>query len=136
MIIGQLKETHLHIKFIKCHDGSKVEEREVKVVLEQLQDAVVPIFPFTVFQSKTQAAHDGEPTASIEEDMPQLKVSFHKTCLCRKLTVILHIDNQMRDSKFASCFTCQDTKGSHLNVARVQRPATKQSQRIFTKEML
>lgn len=35
-----------------------------------------------------------------------------------------------------SLFTCQDMKGSHLNVARVQKPVRKQSQGIFTKEML
>lgn len=76
---------HLNIKFVKGHDGTEIEEREVEVVLEQLQDVVVPIFPLTVLQSKAHTAHDCKPTTSIEEDVTQLKVALHKTCLyiCR-----------------------------------------------------
>lgn len=74
--------TYLNIKLIEGHDGPEVEEGEVEVVLEQLQDVVVSIFPFTVLESKAHTAHDCKPTTSIEENMTQLKVSLHKSSLC------------------------------------------------------
>lgn len=73
--------TYLNIKLIKGHDGPKIEEGEVEVVLEQFQDVVVSIFPLAVLQSKAHTAHYSKPTASIEENMTQIKVSLHKTCL-------------------------------------------------------
>lgn len=69
---------------IKGHNGSKIEEGEVEIVLEQLQDVVVSIFSFTILQSKAHTAHDRKPTASIEENMTQLKVALHKTRLKRE----------------------------------------------------
>ena len=69
------------MKFIKGHDGPEIEEGEVEVVLEQVQEVVVSIFPFTVLQSKAHTAHDGEPTTSIEENVAQLKVAVHKLSL-------------------------------------------------------
>lgn len=71
----------MNIKLIKGHDGPEKEEGEVEVVLEQLQDVVVSIFPLAVLQSKAHAAHYSKPTTSIEENMTQVKVPLHKTCL-------------------------------------------------------
>lgn len=76
--------TYLNVELIKRHDGTEVEEREIEVVLEQLQDAVVSIFPLAVLQSKAHATHDSKPTASVEENGAQLEVPLHKTCLKKK----------------------------------------------------
>lgn len=76
--------TYLNIKLIKGHDGPEIKEREVEVVLQQFQDAVIPSFPLTVLQSKAHAAHDSEPTTSVEENVPQLKVPLHEINLLRE----------------------------------------------------
>lgn len=69
------------MELIKGHDGPKVEEGEVEVVLEQLYDTIVSIFPFTVFQSEAHTSHYGEATTSIEENVAQLKVTIYKPSL-------------------------------------------------------
>lgn len=71
----------MNIKLIKGHDGPEIEEGEVEVVLQQLQDVVVSIFPVAVLQSEAHTAHYSEATASIEEDVTQLEVPLHKTSL-------------------------------------------------------
>ena len=80
----------MNIKLIKSHDGPEIEEGEVEVVLEQLQDVVVSIFPVAVLQSKAHTAHDGEPTTSVEENVTHLKVSLHKTRLENKAAIIIY----------------------------------------------
>lgn len=127
----------MNVKLIEGHDGPEIKEREVEVVFEQFQDAVIAILPLAVLQSKANAAHYSEAAASVEENVAQLKVPLHE--------INLHRENQnIKDTplsifcfpQFAELLTCQDTKGSHLNVARVQRPVAKHSQRTFTREML
>lgn len=73
--------TYLNIELIKGHDGPKVEEGKVEVVLEQFQDVVVPILPLTVLQSKAHTTHYRKPATSVEKNMTKLKVSLHKICL-------------------------------------------------------
>lgn len=68
----------MNVKLIKGHDGPEIKEREVEVVLEQLQDAVIPILALAVLQSKAHAPHDGEPAASVEEDVAQVEVPLHE----------------------------------------------------------
>lgn len=78
---NRTRSTHLDVELVKGHDGPKVEEGEIEVVLEQFQDAVVAVFPLAVLQGKAHAAHDGEPAAAVEQDPAQLKVPLHETCL-------------------------------------------------------
>lgn len=73
----------MDVKLIKGHDGPEIKEGEVEVVLEQFQDAVIPLFPPAVFQSKAHAPHDSEPATSVEENVPQLKVPLHEINLHR-----------------------------------------------------
>lgn len=72
---------NLNVELVEGHDGSKVKEGKVEVILEKLQDAVVSIFLLTVLQSETHTAHDGESTAAVEQKRTQLKTASHKPCL-------------------------------------------------------
>lgn len=96
----------MNIKFIKGHDGPEIEEGEVEVVLEQLQDVVVSIFPLTVLQGEAHTAHDREPTAPIEENVTQLKVPLHKSSLCGEETK--EKQKSKRDAHFLSFTFIQD----------------------------
>lgn len=58
---------------IKCHDGSEEEEREVEVVLDQIHEAVMAVLLLAVLQRETHAAHDGESTASVEQDILEVE---------------------------------------------------------------
>lgn len=71
----------MNVELIKGHDGPEVEEGEVEVVLEQFQDVVVSIFPLAVLQGEAHAAHYSEATTSVEENVTQLEVALHETCL-------------------------------------------------------
>lgn len=66
---------------IKRHDGPKEEEREVEVVFDQIHKAVMSVLLLAVLQCKTHAAHDGEPTASVEQDILKVEGTGHKTSL-------------------------------------------------------
>lgn len=72
------RSTYLNVKLVKSHDGPKIEERQVEVVLEKLQDVVVSIFSAAVLQGEAGAAHDGEAAASVEKNVTQLEVSLHE----------------------------------------------------------
>lgn len=78
---------------IKCHDGSEEEEREVEVVLDQIHEAVVAILLLAVLQSETHAAHDGEPTASVEQDILKVEGTGDESSL-RKIKNINRMFNQ------------------------------------------
>lgn len=73
---------------IKRHDGSEEEEREVEVVLDQIHKAVVAVLLFAILQSEAHAAHDGEPTASIEQDILKIEGAGHKASLKKQRTLI------------------------------------------------
>lgn len=66
---------------IKRHNGSEEEEREVEVVLDQIHEAVVAVLLLAVLQCETHAAHDGEPTASIEQNILEREGSRDETTL-------------------------------------------------------
>lgn len=70
---------------VKSHDRSKEEEGEVEVVFQQVRERVAAVFLFTVLQSKAHTAHDAEATASIEEDVLQVKRASHQRFLKEEL---------------------------------------------------
>lgn len=72
---------HLKVELIKGHDRSEVEEREVEVILEQVQEAVVPVLPLTVLQAEAHASHDTEPTTAVEQDILKLESSCDESRL-------------------------------------------------------
>lgn len=69
------------MKTVKSHNRSKEKEREVEVVFQEVGEGVVALFPVTVLQGKAHAAHDAEATASIEQDVLQVKRSGHQGLL-------------------------------------------------------
>lgn len=66
---------------IKRHDGSEEEEREVEVVLDQIHEAVVAVLLLAVLQCETHAAYDGEPTASVEQNILEVEGSGDEASL-------------------------------------------------------
>ena len=69
------------MKLVESEDGAKEEVRQVEVVLEQLQEAIAALPPHTVFQGEAHTAHDGEATATVEQDVAQVKVPLHQARL-------------------------------------------------------
>lgn len=70
-------QPHLGMKTVESHNRSKKEEREVEVVFQEVREGIVSLFPVTVLQSEAHAAHDAEATASVEQDILQVKRSSH-----------------------------------------------------------
>lgn len=66
---------------VEGHDGSEVEERQVEVELQELQDAEVSVVTVAVFQSKTDAAHDGETAAAVEQNRTQREIAARESGL-------------------------------------------------------
>lgn len=81
---GTVNTIYLNVILVKGYDGSKVEERQIEVKLEQLQDAIVPFSPLTVLQGKAHTAQYSKSTATIEQYRPQLKRASHKASLQKK----------------------------------------------------
>lgn len=82
-----LRNTHLGMELVKRHDRPKEEEREVEVVLEEVEDGVDALFSFRALQCKAHAAHDGEAASSVEEDILKIKSSRYKPTLDKKRKV-------------------------------------------------
>lgn len=82
-----LRSTHLGMELVKRHDRPKKEEREVEVVLEEVEDGVDALFPLGALECKAHAAHDGEAASSIEEDILKIKSSRYKPALDEKRRV-------------------------------------------------
>lgn len=148
---------------IERHDGPKEEEREVEVVLDQIHEAVMAILLLAVLQCETHAAHDGEPTASVQQDILKVEGAGDETSLKEKPEGKSRIrsENTVKVS-FISCEdghfiqdtfrysakpkrtnrqfgqppTCQELKGSILKVARLVSPARKQSHFLLTRATL
>lgn len=72
------------MELIERHDGSKEEKREVEVVLDQIHEAVVAVLFLAVFQSKAHAAHDGEPAASVKQDILKVEGPGYEPSLKKK----------------------------------------------------
>lgn len=66
------------MKLVESHDGSEEEEGEVEVVSQQVTEGVVALLPIAVLQSKAHTAHDAEATASVEQDVLQVKRAGHQ----------------------------------------------------------
>lgn len=79
-----LRITHLGAELVKRHDRPKEEEREVEVVLEEVEDGVDALFPLTALEGEAHAAHDGEGATSIEKDILEIKSSCHKPTLDKR----------------------------------------------------
>lgn len=84
---GLLRRTHLGKELVKRHDRPKEEEWEVEVVLEEIKYGVDALFLLSALKCKAHAAHDGEPTSSIEKNILKIKSSRYKPALDEKLRV-------------------------------------------------
>lgn len=75
------------MELVKGHDRPEEEEREVEVVLEEVEDGVDALFPLRALERKAHAAHDGEAAPSVEEDILEIKSSGYKPALHEKQRV-------------------------------------------------
>ena len=85
-VVDLNKTLHLNVELVEGEDGPKVEVWQVEVVVQQLQQAVAALAPHTVLQGEAHAAHDGEATAAVEQDVAQVEVPLHQARLVAQTT--------------------------------------------------
>lgn len=78
------------MELIKRHDGPEEEEREVEVVFDQIHEAVMAVLLLAVLQRETHTAHDGEPAASVEQDILKIEGAGDKTSLRKTIPEFSH----------------------------------------------